>query len=718
MADTLESLEIQVKHSASGADAEINNVANAVKNLSASLNGVPKKLKQLASAMNAVKGKKSLTIQTAETINNITTRATSAAKATTETSSAISGLAASTKKSLGPLSTFISSIKRIAFYRMIRSIIKSITSALSEGLKNAYEFSAGITSEGHRFAEALNGVSTSSLTMKNQLGSAFISLYAAVAPLINQLIGLVVKLADTLSQIFASFTGTTYLKAVDVFKEWGDTAEAGAKATKEWKNQLLGFDEINRLEAPSDTGRSGTGTTGPSASDMFVDAPLSDWALKMRDILSELAFNIKDVLFKWDNLTPEDVAQKAISGLSMLLGAGVGFTIAGVPGAIVGTLVGLTFSLIANSMIFDHDGELSGDEIADMISLALTSLAGGVIGFVAGGPGGALIGITAGAGLWAALKAIDIKAFGEQGNLVDQLATAMTTLSGAAIGFVAGGPAGALIGATIGLGISAIVESLKFSMLDNEEKSKYRSGLDWFVCGVLGLPTDEEIKQWGKNALLWLAEGFLDLSGVLHEIIGGPLEELIEVEIPETLEWFEGLGSKAIGWIAEGFKDLGTELDLIIFQPFRDLWDSLSEWWTGLGLESFHVSLPHIFVDWNQAGGLAKFFGFDTVPSLRVEWFANGGFPDEGSLYFAGERGPELVGTMGNRNAVANNDQIVAAIEGGVFRAVSSAMSVSNGGGGSRTTIIEINGREFFRATYNDQKAVAKERGISLIANG
>ena len=131
MADTLESLEIQVKHSASGADAEINKVADAVKNLSASLKGVPEKLEKLVSTMNAVKGNMSLTInssstsQTAETINNITTRATSAAKATTETSSAISRLAASTKKSLGPLSTFLSSLKRIAFYRMIRSVVKA-----------------------------------------------------------------------------------------------------------------------------------------------------------------------------------------------------------------------------------------------------------------------------------------------------------------------------------------------------------------------------------------------------------------------------------------------------------------------------------------------------------------------------------------------------------------------------------------------------------------
>ena len=45
---------------------------------------------------------------------------------------------------------------------------------------------------------------------------------------------------------------------------------------------------------------------------------------------------------------------------------------------------------------------------------------------------------------------------------------------------------------------------------------------------------------------------------------------------------------------------------------------------------------------------------------------ANGGFVTTGQMFIARESGPELVGTMGNRTAVANNDQIVAGIAGGV----------------------------------------------------
>ena len=48
---------------------------------------------------------------------------------------------------------------------------------------------------------------------------------------------------------------------------------------------------------------------------------------------------------------------------------------------------------------------------------------------------------------------------------------------------------------------------------------------------------------------------------------------------------------------------------------------------------------------------------------------ASGGFPDTGEMFIARERGPELVGRMGNRNAVANNNQIVEGISEGVEEA-------------------------------------------------
>ena len=62
--------------------------------------------------------------------------------------------------------------------------------------------------------------------------------------------------------------------------------------------------------------------------------------------------------------------------------------------------------------------------------------------------------------------------------------------------------------------------------------------------------------------------------------------------------------------------------------------------------------------------------------------YAEGGFVPAGNLFLANEAGPELVGTMGGRTAVANNDQITQ----GIYSAVRDAMA------GNTATLQEQNG--------------------------
>lgn len=55
--------------------------------------------------------------------------------------------------------------------------------------------------------------------------------------------------------------------------------------------------------------------------------------------------------------------------------------------------------------------------------------------------------------------------------------------------------------------------------------------------------------------------------------------------------------------------------------------------------------------------------------SPNVKQYATGGFPARGELFIAREAGAEMVGSLGGRPAVANNDQIVAGITHGVASA-------------------------------------------------
>lgn len=65
---------------------------------------------------------------------------------------------------------------------------------------------------------------------------------------------------------------------------------------------------------------------------------------------------------------------------------------------------------------------------------------------------------------------------------------------------------------------------------------------------------------------------------------------------------------------------------------------------------------------------------------------ASGGYLSKGQFFVAREAGPELVGNIGNKSAVMNNMQIVAAVSGGVARAVSSVLA----GGGFTMTLPEL----------------------------
>lgn len=60
---------------------------------------------------------------------------------------------------------------------------------------------------------------------------------------------------------------------------------------------------------------------------------------------------------------------------------------------------------------------------------------------------------------------------------------------------------------------------------------------------------------------------------------------------------------------------------------------------------------------------------FSKVQLDRIAYMAEGGFVDEGQLFIARESGAEMVGAMGRRTAVANNDQIVEGIAAGVSNA-------------------------------------------------
>ena len=64
--------------------------------------------------------------------------------------------------------------------------------------------------------------------------------------------------------------------------------------------------------------------------------------------------------------------------------------------------------------------------------------------------------------------------------------------------------------------------------------------------------------------------------------------------------------------------------------------------------------------------GIKPFEDLRTINVPQIPLLAEGGFPTTGQMFIAREAGPEMVGTIGNKSAVVNNEQIVAGISEGV----------------------------------------------------
>lgn len=108
-----------------------------------------------------------------------------------------------------------------------------------------------------------------------------------------------------------------------------------------------------------------------------------------------------------------------------------------------------------------------------------------------------------------------------------------------------------------------------------------------------------------------------------------------------------------------------------------------------------------------------KWNGISKIKEVNLTKYASGGFPNEGELFIAREAGAEMVGSIGRRAAVANNDQIVEAISAGVYQAVRNANG-GNGGNNRNTTVVaQCDGKTLFKIVVDENNKVVRTTGTS-----
>lgn len=515
-------------------------------------------------------------------------------------------------KRVNSFKKLLSSIGRVAFYRAIRIAIKTITEGFKEGLENAYWFSKGINGD---LANALDRMSSAGFKAKNQLGAALGQLLEIATPLLIRLIDILTSAANAVTQFFAVLAGkTTYMKAVDYWKKWGDAADdAGGKAKRALR-YLAPFDELNVLPSNSGSGSGGSGSNTPDYENMFEMAEIGEF---WQNLAAELKFNIEDVFFNWSDLSAESIWKKVVVGLSGLMGGIIGFAIGGPVGALVGTIAGVAIGLVVDSLVFNHDGKISSQEI-QKLAKALTMFAGGLIGFAVGGPGGALIGAAVPVGIDMVLEALNLPSLGEFAESIWKW---------------------------FANGWNTFMEKVK------------NSGFGQLLSRVIGIdfekwkiviPVDEE-KTHGlfrRAAVDGLYKANNDLKDKPVHI--GALVDKVKMSVPES----EKPRVQCVGVIPKVTVTASTPVINVTGKMDRILKP-------GGG-----------YIEIKGNGGVFANGGWKPITA-----YAGGGNPVGGELFLARESGPEMVGKLGGHTAVMNNNQIVASVSDGVAQANTMVVS-------------------------------------------
>lgn len=343
-------------------------------------------------------------------------------------------------------------------------------------------------------------------------------------------------------------------------------------------------------------------------------------------------------------------------------------------------------------------------------------------------------------------------------------ATGIGAIIGTAIGSV-GGPVGAAIGALVGLVIGALTDlGILIYQKWDEICAFFAPVAEWFNINVVqpisgffsGLWTD--IVKTFSPAVTWFSDLWKSVSQTFEDVFYN-----IGVLVSGTWETIKIVWGIVSGWF-----------DTNVIQPlsnlFSSLWDGITKWasdtWAKIcdgfltaynyinthfltplrtavatvfdGLvgavkaalngviSALNSALRWIFGGINSIlrdlknfsiAGYSPFAGLRTISVPQIPMLADGGFVDQGQLFIAREAGAEMVGSIGRRTTVANNDQIVEGIatatrEGNedlinalyavAQQIIAEMRNQDNGGGG---------GYDFDRAVRDAQRRNARMYG-------
>lgn len=192
------------------------------------------------------------------------------------------------------------------------------------------------------------------------------------------------------------------------------------------------------------------------------------------------------------------------------------------------------------------------------------------------------------------------------------------------------------------------------------------------------------VKDWFKDKVVFIVAKVGDIAASIKEKWEKAKEfakskiKLPDIKVPKIGDIKTGVASawkKAKSWWNSNVKLPAIKFVDIAKDTIKKWLKPVVDFANGL-IEKINKLLKIEWKDIKVAGKTIISGGSFTIATIpKITGFATGGFPQQGQYFLARENGPELVGTIGGRTAVANNAQIVQSVSDGVFNALAPVLT-------------------------------------------
>jgi hypothetical protein len=231
-----------------------------------------------------------------------------------------------------------------------------------------------------------------------------------------------------------------------------------------------------------------------------------------------------------------------------------------------------------------------------------------------------------------------------------------------------------------------------------------------------------------------IVEIFTALKWAFDEYVWNPIKEKVSAFYKENIKPIVDSVKEAAQEIWKAFKEkvldkVKTKIDELV-EDFKKFGKGVVDLISGLFktvingiLASIENKINSFIRLINGAIGIINAIpgvNITTISEINIPRLADGGFVNEGQLFIAREAGAEMVGNIGRKTAVANNDQIVAGIAGGVAQANEEQNALLREQNSLLRALLEKDSGVYLdgKNLTNSVEKYQRERGRVLIAGG